>query len=171
MTDFTPITPRRSDEGLSVAHTAISKLFIEVLRDLETLVAAEGLLQREVAVVCDPQFDTHLTAAELAREGLMTRLSMLIAAPDQRAMDRPLRLIGAVLRMLLSVEADADRIHLFSSLIETSPLMIIPGAHPVTRMVRALTHRFFDGVSALMALEDFGGPGYDPDAGMMAMPA
>jgi hypothetical protein len=49
--------------------------------------------------------------------------------------------------------------------------MIIPGAHPVTRMVRGLTHRFFDGVSALMALEDFGGPGYDPYAGMMAMPA
>jgi hypothetical protein len=42
-------TPRRSDEGLSVAYTAISKLFIEVLRDLETLVAAEGLLQRKVA--------------------------------------------------------------------------------------------------------------------------
>jgi len=171
MTDFTPITPRRSDEELSVAHTGTSRLFIEVLRDLETLVAAEGLLQREVAVVCDPQFDTHLTAAELAREGLMTRLSLLIAAPDQRAMDRPLRLMGAVLRMLLSVEADADRIHLFSSLVETSPLMITPGAHPVTRMVRALTHRFFNGVSALMALEDFGGPGYDPDAGMMAMPA
>jgi len=171
MTDFTPTTPRRSDEGLSVAHTAISHLFIEVLRDLETLVDAEGLLQRGIAVVSDPQFDALLTAAELAREELMTRLSLLIAAPDQRAMDRPLRLMGAVLRMLLSVEADADRVHLFSSLIETSPLMIIPGAHPVTRMVRALTHRFFDGVSALMALEDFGGPGYDPDAGMMAMPA
>jgi len=171
MTDFTPITPRRSDEGLSVAHTAISHLFIEVLRDLETLVDAEGLLQRGVAVVCGSQFDAHLTAAELAREELMTRLSLLIAAADQRAMDRPLRLMGAMLRMLLSMEADGDRIHLFSSLIETSPLMIIPGAHPVTRMVRALTHRFFDGVSALMALEDFGGPGYDPDAGMMAMPA
>jgi len=119
----------------------------------------------------DPQFDTHLTAAELAREELMTRLSLLIAAPDQRAMDRPLRLMGALSRILLSVEADADRVHLFSGFVETSPLMIIPGAYPVTRMVRALTHRFLDGISVLMALEDFGGPDYDPDAGMMPIPA
>ena len=47
--------------------------------------------------------------------------------------------------------------------------MIILGAHPVTRVVRGLTYRFFDGVSVLMALEDLGGPVYDPDAGMMAM--
>jgi hypothetical protein len=30
MTDFIPTTPRRADEGLSVAHTAISRLFIEI---------------------------------------------------------------------------------------------------------------------------------------------
>lgn len=56
----------------------------------------------------------------------------------------------------------ADRMHLFSKLVENSPLMVIPGAHPVARMVRALTHRFSEGVSNLMALEDFGGPGHDP---------
>lgn len=75
--------------------------------------------------------------------------------------------------MVLSVEADADadRMHLFSTLVENSPLMVIPGAHQVARMVHALTYRFFEGVSAHMALEDFSGPGYDPDAGMMAIPA
>jgi hypothetical protein len=171
MTDFTPITPRCSDEGLSVAHTATSRLFIAVLHDLEALIAAERLLQRGVAVVCDPQFDAHLTATELARDELMARLSLLIAAPERRGMDRPLRLMGVVLRMVLSVEADADRMHLFSTLVENSPLVVIRGAHPVARMVRALTYLFFEGVSALMALEDFGGPGHDPDAGMMAISA
>ena len=54
---------------------------------------------------------------------------------------RPLRLIGVVLRMVLSVEADAaaDRMHLFYTLIENSPLMVIRGAHQFARMVHALT--------------------------------
>lgn len=58
-----------------------------------------------------------------------------------------------------------------TTLVESFSLMVISGAHLVARMVRALTHRFFEGVSALMALKDFGGPGYDPDADMIAVSA
>jgi hypothetical protein len=43
------------------------------------------------------------------------------AAGGMRAMDRPLRLMGAVLGMLLSAETDADRVYLFFSLAKTSP--------------------------------------------------
>ena len=171
MTDFIPTTPRRADEGLSVAHTAISCLFIEVLRDLDACIAAERPLQRRFTDVFDLEFDVHLTAAELAREALMTRLQALIGTPEQRSTDRALRLMGILLRTLLSVEQDTDRIHLFSTVVENAALMIVPGAHPITRMVRALQHRFFAGVTALMALEDFGGPGHDPDAGMMEISA
>jgi hypothetical protein len=169
MTIPTSITPRRPDEGSRVAHTPVSAAFKRLLRDLDACVAAERAIQRDFGDALSSGFDAALRAAETAREVLSVRLRDLVAAPERRAEDRQLRLTAFMLQTLLGIQDDHDRAYLYATVSENAQLLESQGVHPNARMVRALLSRFLESCAALLALEDFGGPGHEPDPGVMAL--
>lgn len=145
-------------------HTAVSFAFAGLLRGVDSCVAAERRLQRDVVPdVLSPAFADDLHAAEVARDALFSCLDAVISAPEQRPSDRALRLLARGLHTLLSVEDDGDRGYLHAVLAENVDLLLIPGRRPEARRVRALQQHFFRSVAALMTLEDYRGPGHDDD--------
>jgi hypothetical protein len=154
-------TPCRFNEALTVAHTPVSYLFTKLLSALDACTAAEHALQRDVADIFVPDCYTALTAAEMSREALMINLDDVIGMPEQRGLDRPLRLMAVALKTLLSIEDDADRGYLFTTLTYNAHLLQVQGAHPTAKAVRHLQQRYFQSCTLLMAMQDFGGPGPD----------
>ncbi|OSQ59670.1 hypothetical protein MCRY_11235 [Marivita cryptomonadis] len=154
----------RDDHPVPVAHTEVSVAFTAVLRDLDASVAAERRIQRDaVSDVFAPEVMADLAAAEAAREGLLTRLADVTALPEQRDLDRPLRLLAKALQALLSVEDDGDRQHMHGVLAGSAHDLFVRGDAPVERRVRALQQRFLDGVARLMSMADYGGKGSGPE--------
>jgi len=161
MTKSNHITPSTRIEGITAAHTAVSYRFTEVLRSLDDCIAAERPLQRGVADIFGTSFDTTLAEAEMARESLLAGLTAVIATPEERHTDRPLRLVAMALKTLLAIECDDDRVYVFGTLMRNAHLLELQGTHPAVKVVRRMQRRFFTLVTALMQLEDFGGPGPD----------
>ena len=148
----------------STAHTEVSRAFTGAMRCLDACVAAERRIQRDVvADVFAPEVATDLAAAEAAREDLFARLAEVTALPEQRDLDRPLRLLAQGLHALLSVEDDDDRQHMHAVMAGSADLLLVRGDAPAVRWVRAAQRRFLDGVARLMSMEDFGGRGAGPD--------
>ncbi len=156
--------PAADREDLPTAHTEVSRAFTGALRCLETSVAAERRIQRDaVSDVFAPEVAADLAAAEAAREGLLTRLAEVTALPEQRDLDRPLRLLAKGLHALLSVEDDGDRQHMHAVMAGSADLLLVRGDAPAARRVRALQQRFLDGVARLMSMADYGGRGSGPE--------
>ena len=152
------------DHPVPVAHTEVSAAFYALLRDLDACVAAEQRIQRDVvADVFAPKVASDLAAAEAAREDLLTRLAEVTALPEQRDLDRPLRLLAQALQALVSVEDDGDRQHMHGVMAGSADLLLVRGDAPVERRVRALQRSFLDSVAQLMSMEDYGGKGAGPD--------
>jgi hypothetical protein len=163
MTKSNRITPRRPNEGITIAQTAVTYAFAAVLRALVGCIAAERPLQRGVADIFDPTFDPALAEAEKARDVLLASLAAVISLPEERSADRQLRLMAMALKTLLSVECDEDRIYLASTLMENTHLLEVNGTHPSARAVRRLQQKFVRNCAVLMSMQDFGGPGPDGD--------
>jgi hypothetical protein len=161
MTKSMLTTPCRFNEALTVAHTPASYLFTTLLGALDACIVAESALQRDVADIFAPDFDTALSTAEMSREALMINLDDVIGMPEQRGLDRPLRLMAVALKTLLSVEDDAERGFLFTTLTQNAHLLQVQGAHPTAKAVRHLQQRYFQSCILLMSMQDFGGPGPD----------
>ena len=154
----------RDDHPVPVAHTEVSAAFSALLREIDACVAAERRIQRDVvADVFAPEVASDLAAAEAAREDLLARLAEVTALPEQRELDRPLRLLAKGLHALLSVEDDSDRQHMHAVMAGSVDLLLVRGDAPVERRVRALQRSFLDGVAQLMSMEDYGGLGTGPD--------
>jgi hypothetical protein len=155
----------RDDHPVPVAHTEVSAAFSTLLRELDACVAAERRIQRDV--VGDDVFAlevaSDLAAAEAAREDLLARLAEVTALPEQRDLDRPLRLLAKALLTLLSVEDDGDRQHMHAVMAGSADLLLVRGDAPVARRVRLLQRSFLDGVAQLMSMEDYGGREAGPD--------
>lgn len=152
------------DHPLPIAHTAVSRAFTGLMRDLDACVAAERRIQRDVVSdLFAPEVAADLAAAEAAREDLLARLAEVSALPEQRDLDRPLRLLAKALHALLSVEADDDRQHMHGVLAGSTDLLLVGGDGPVARRVRDLQRSFLNGVAQLMSMEDYGGRGAGPD--------
>ncbi|MBK5944879.1 hypothetical protein CCR83_00055 [Rhodobacter veldkampii DSM 11550] len=163
MTKSDRITPRRPNEGITVAQTAVSYGFAELLRSLDACIAAERPLQRGVADIFAPNFDTALAEAEQARDALLASLSTVIDLHEERPSDRALRLMAMALKTLLSIECDEDRVYLADALMQNAQLLEVQGAHPTMRAVRRVQQHFFRSCVVLMSMQDFGGPGPDGD--------
>ncbi|MHA7888199.1 hypothetical protein [Roseicyclus sp.] len=154
----------RDDHPVPVAHTEVSAGFSALLRELDACVAAERQIQRHVvAEVFAPKVASDLAAAEAARADLLTRLAEVTALPEQRDLDRPLRLLAKGLHALLSVEDDGDRQHMHAVMAGSADLLLVRGDAPAARRVRALQWSFLDGVAQLMSMADYGGRGAGPD--------
>lgn len=163
MTKLHRISPRRPNEGITVAQTAVSYGFAELLRALDACIAAERPLQRGVADIFSINFDTSLVEAEQARHALLASLSAVINLHDERPTDRALRLMAMALKTLLSIECDEDRVYLADMLMRNSQLLEVRGAQPTMRAVRRVQQHFFRSCAVLMSMQDFGGPGPDGD--------
>jgi len=163
MTKPNRITPRRQNEGITVAQTAVSYGFAELLRLLDACIAAERPLQRGVADIFAANFDTALSEAEQARDALLASLTAVIDIPEERPTDRVLRLMAMALKTLLSIESDEDRVYLADTVMQNAQLLEVQGAHPTVRAVRRVQQHFFRSCAVLMSMEDFGGPGPDDD--------
>lgn len=150
--------------AVPAAHTDVSRAFTGLLRCLDASVAAERRIQHDVVTdVCAPEFASDLAAAEAAREDLLARLAKVVALPEQRDLDRPLRLLARALLALLSVEDDGDRQHMHGVMAESADQLLVQGDVPASRRVRALQHRFFGSVARLMSMADYGGRGAGPE--------
>ncbi len=149
----------------ATAHTEVSRAFNGALRCLEACVVTERRIQRDVVGddVFAPEVASDLAAAEAAREDLLTRLAEVTALPEQRDLDRPLRLLAQALQALVSVEDDGDRQHMHGVMAGSADLLLVRGDAPVERRVRALQRSFLDSVAQLMSMEDYGGKGAGPD--------
>ncbi|MFV1877780.1 hypothetical protein [Nioella sp.] len=163
MTKSDRITPRRPNEGITVAQTAVSYGFAELLRSLDACIAAERPLQRGVADIFAANFDTALTEAEQARDALFASLTAVIELPEDLPTDRVLRLMAMALKSLLSIECDEDRVYLADTLMQHAQLFEVRGSHPTMRTVRRVQQHFFRSCAVLMSMDDFGGPGPDGD--------
>lgn len=163
MTKSDRITPRRPNEGITVAQTAVSYGFTELLRSLDACIAAERPLQRGVADIFAANFDTALTEAEQARDALLASATAVIEVPEELPTDRVLRLMAMALKTLLSIECDEDRVYLADTLLQSAQIFEVRGAHPTMRAVRRVQQHFFRSCAVLMSMEDFGGPGPDDD--------
>ena len=163
MTKSNRITLSTRIEGITAAHTAVNYRFTELLRSLDDCIAAERPLQRGVADIFSISFDAALAEAEMAHEALLASLTAVIATPEERHTDRPLRLVAMALNTLLAIECDNDRVYVFGTLMRNAHLLEQQGTHPAAKAVHRMQRRFFSLVTALMQLEDFGGPGPDDD--------
>lgn len=163
MTKSDRITPRRPNEGITVAQTAVSYGFTELLRSLDACIAAERPLQRGVADIFAANFDTALTEAEQARDALLASATAVIEVPEDLPTDRVLRLMAMALKSLLSIECDEDRVYLADTLMQHAQLFEVRGSHPTMRKVRRVQQHFFRSCAVLMSMQDFGGPGPDGD--------
>lgn len=156
--------PTADREDLPTAHTEVSRAFTGALRCLEASVAAERRIQRDaVSDVFAPEVAADLAAAEVAREALLAQLVEVSALPEQRDLDRPLRLLAKALQALLSVEDDGDRQHMHAVMAGSTDLLLVRGDAPAARRVRAVQQRFLDCVARLMSMEDYGGKGSGPE--------
>jgi hypothetical protein len=71
--------------------------------------------------------------------------------------------MGYALYNLIAKDDDEARLFLFETLIDYQSYFMVQGNHAVARRTRAMQARFFNLVTAMMSLEDFGGPGPDGD--------
>lgn len=163
MTKSNRITPLRPNEGITVAQTAVSYGFAELLRSLDACIKAERPLQRGVADIFATNFDTALAEAEQARHAIFASLTAVIELHEELPTDRVLRLMAMALKTLLSIECDEDRVYLAGTLMQNAQLLEVQGAHPTMRAVRRVQQHFFRSCAVLMSMEDFGGPGPDDD--------
>ncbi|MEZ0468787.1 hypothetical protein [Phaeobacter sp. SYSU ZJ3003] len=163
MTKSNRTTPHRPNEEITVAQTAVSYGFAELLRSLDACTKAERPLQRGIADIFATNFDTALAEAEQARDALLTSLNAVIELHEELPTDRVLRLMAMALKTLLSIECDDDRVYLADMLMRNSQQLQVRGAQPTMRSIRRVQQHFFRSCAVLMSLEDFGGPGPDGD--------
>jgi hypothetical protein len=148
----------------STAHTEVSRAFTGAMRCLDACVAAERRIQRDVvADVFAPEVASDLAAAEAAREDLFARLAEVATLPEQRDLDRPLRLLAQALQALVSVEDDGDRQQMHAVMAGSADLLLVRGDAPAARRVRASQRHYFRRVAQLMSMADYGGEGAGPD--------
>lgn len=149
-------------EGATMAHTAMSRNFTGLLGAMERYVRAEQPLQRRVAgdVRAEP-FGSAMQDAEAALKEMNAALNRVLAADLTRREDEALWEMGYALYNLIAKDDDEARQHLFETLIDYQAHFMVPGRHAVARRTREMQARFFSSVAAMMALEDFGGPGPD----------
>ena len=151
-------------EGTNVAHTAMSRNFTGLLGAMERYVRAEQPLQRPVAGdVRAELFGRAMEQAEAALKALHGTLHDVMAGELVRREDGALWELGYALFTLMAKDDDADRAFFFETLMAYQPGFMVRGGHAVARRTREMQARFFSSVAAMMALEDFGGPGPDGD--------
>ena len=151
-------------EGATMAHTAMSRNFTGLLGAMERYVRAEQPLQRPVAGdVRAELFGSAMEHAEAALTALHGALHDVMAGDLVRREDGALWELGYALFTLMAKDDDADRVFFFETIMAHQPAFMVPGRHAVARRTREMQARFFSSVAAMMALEDFGGPGPDGD--------
>ena len=151
-------------EGTKVAHTAMSRNFTGLLGAMERYIRAEQPLQRPLAgdVRAEP-FHRAMEQAEATLKALHDALHDVMVADLVRREDGALWELGYALFTLMAKDDDADRAFFFETLMAYQPGFMVLGGHAVARRTREMQARFFSSVAAMMALEDFGGPGPDGD--------
>jgi hypothetical protein len=151
-------------DGANVAHTAMSRSFTGLLGAMERYIRAEQPLQRPFSGdVREESFGHAMERAEAALKALHGALHDVMAAELVRREDGALWELGYALFNLMAKNDDADRAFFFETIMAFQPGFMVPGRHAVARRTREMQARFFSSVAAMMALEDFGGPGPDGD--------
>jgi hypothetical protein len=147
-----------------VAHTEMSHAFTSLLGAMDLFVRTEQPLQRLVAGdVRADRFGVAMQEAEAALKGMNAALYRVMAADMTREEDQALWEMGYALYNLIAKDDDEARLFLFETLIDYQSYFMVQGNHAVARRTRAMQARFFNLVTAMMSLEDFGGPGPDGD--------
>ena len=148
----------------SVAHSEMSYAFTGLLGAMDQFACAEQPLQRQVAGdVRADRFGVVMQEAEAALKEMNAALNRVLAAELTRREDEALWEMGYALYSLIAKDDDEARQHLFETLIDYQAHFMVRGGHAVARRTREMQARFFSSVAAMMALEDFGGPGPDGD--------
>ena len=148
----------------SVAHSEMSYAFTGLLGAMDQFSCAEQPLQRQVAGdVRADRFGVVMQEAEAALKEMNAALNRVLAAELTRREDEALWEMGYALYSLIAKDDDEARQHLFETLIDYQAHFMVRGGHAVARRTREMQARFFSSAAAMMALEDFGGPGPDDD--------
>ena len=147
-----------------VAHTEMSYAFTGLLGAMDQFARAEQPLQRRVAgdVRAEP-FGSAMQDAEAALKEMNAALNRVLAAALTRREDEALWEMGYALYNMIAKDDDEARQHLFETLIDYQAHFMVRGGHAVARRTREMQNQFFHLVTAMMSLEDFGGPGPDGD--------
>lgn len=148
----------------SVAHTEISHAFNSLLGAMDQFVRAEQPLQRQVAgdVLAD-RFGVAMQEAEAALKGMNAALYRVMAADLTRDEDQALWEMGYALYNLIAKDDNEARQFLFETLIDYQSYFMVQGSHAIARRTQEMQARFFRLVTAIMSMQDFGGPGPDDD--------
>ncbi len=148
----------------SVAHTEMSHAFISLLGAMDKFVRAEQPLQRPVAGdVRADRFGVAMQEAEAALKQMNAALYRVMAVALTRREDQALWEMGYALYNLIAKDDDEARLFLFETLIDYQSYFMVQGSHAIARRTRELQTRFFHLVTAMMSMQDFGGPGPDGD--------
>lgn len=152
----------RVSGAASVAHTEMSRCFTSLIGAMDRFVSADLAIQRPVAGdVRSEQFAAAMGRAETELAAIHDALHGVKIADLQRPEDRTLWEMGHALCNLIAYEDDAARLDLFDRLIDHQIHFVAKGSHAVARRTRQMQARFFNLITAMMHLEDFGGPGPD----------
>ena len=155
------VAPVLSD-NVDVAHTEMSRRFISLVAAMDQFVRADQMIQRRLAGdVRTPQFTSAMVGAEDALTAMHDALHHVMAVDLLRPEDGALWEMGYALYSLLGQEDDEARLFLFGTVIDHQVNFMVGGSHAVARRTRQLQTEFFILLTALMQLEDFGGPGPD----------
>ncbi|MEO3480305.1 hypothetical protein AAFO90_21900 [Phaeobacter sp. CAU 1743] len=148
----------------SVAHTKMSYAFTSLLGAMYQFARAEQPLQRPaVGDVRADRFGVAMQEAEAALKDMYAALSRVMAADLTRREDKALWEMGYALYNLIAKDDDEARQSLFETLVDYQSYFMVQGNFAVARRTREMQVRFFHLVTALMSLQDFGGPGPDDD--------
>lgn len=148
--------------NVDVAHTEMSRRFISLVAAMDQFVRADQIIQRRLAGdVRTPQFTSAMAGAEDALTAMQDALHLVMAADLLRPEDGALWEMGYALFSLIGQEDDETRLFLFGTVIDHQVNFMVGGSHAVARRTRQLQTQFFSLLTALMQLEDFGGPGPD----------
>jgi hypothetical protein len=146
------------------AHIEMSHAFISLLGAMDKFVRAEQPLQRPVAGdVRADRFGVAMQEAEAALKQMNAALYRVMAVALTRREDQALWEMGYALYNLIAKDDDEARLFLFETLIDYQSYFMVQGSHAIARRTRELQTRFFHLVTAMMSMQDFGGPGPDGD--------
>jgi hypothetical protein len=155
---------------VDVAHTEMSRHFISLVAAMDQFVHADQMIQRRLAGdVRTPQFTSAMAGAEAALAKMHDALHHVMAVDLLRPEDGALWEMGYALYSLIGQEDDEARLFLFGTVIDHQVSFMVRGSHAVARRTRQLQTEFFILLTALMQLEDFGGPGPEDDGAFGSM--
>lgn len=155
------VAPVLSD-NVDVAHTEMSRHFISLVAAMDQFAHADQMIQRRLAGdVRTPQFTSAMAGAEDALTAMYDALHHVMAVDLLRPEDGALWEMGYALYSLIGQEDDEACVFLFGTLIDHQVNFMVGGSHAVARRTRQFQTQFFSLLTALMQLEDFGGPGPD----------